>query len=224
MTLTPPELTAGALPGGVPSVRLTGRYIAPDGTPLSGTVSFAPPSVLTLPASDVIATTAAKVTLDTTGAFEVDLIPTDVPGMSPQRWSYQVTEKLKGIPPRVFHIMLPGGTGPVDLADIAPVSPYAGNYLPVAGPQGAKGDKGEPGEVTLAQLDALEARVAPRPQEFTQTSASTEWTIPHTMPYRPAVTVYDVSGREIGGSVEYPNPTTVLVKFAFAETGSAVLH
>lgn len=215
MTLTPPE---------VPTVRLRGRYLAPDKTPLAGTVSFAPPSVLTLPASDVISTTAAKVTLDSTGAFEVDLIPTDVPGMSPSRWSYQVTEKLKGVPPRIFHILLPGGTGPVDLADIAPVSPYAGNYLPVAGPQGAKGDPGEPGEVTSEQLDALEARVAPRPQEYTQTSALAEWTIPHTMPYRPSVNVYDVSGREIGGSVEYPTPTTVLVRFAFAETGSAVLH
>jgi hypothetical protein len=221
MTLTPD----------IPFVRLRGRYVAPDGKPLGGTVSFAPPSVLTLPASDVIATTAAQVRLDATGAFEVDLIPTDVPGMSPQKWSYQVTERLKPIPPReyhipprVYHIMLPAGTGPVDLADIAPVSPYAGNYLPVAGPQGAKGDKGEPGEVTNEQLDALEARVAPRPQEYTQTAASAEWTIPHTMPYRPAVSVYDVSGREIGGSVEYPTPTTVLVKFAFAETGSAVLH
>ncbi|AZM47812.1 hypothetical protein DMB38_20270 [Streptomyces sp. WAC 06738] len=208
----------------MPAVRLKGRYIAPDGTPLSGTVSFAPPSVLTLPESDIISTTAAKVTLDGTGYFEVDLIPTDAPGMSPARWSYQVTEKLKGTPPRVFHIMLPGGTGTVDLADIAPVSPYAGNYLPVAGPQGAKGDKGDPGDVTLAQLDALEARVAPRPQEFTQSTPSSQWTIAHTLPYRPAVVVYDVSGNEIGGSVEYTDPTTVTIRFSYAETGSAVLH
>ncbi|MFH9731870.1 hypothetical protein [Streptomyces sp. NPDC017260] len=223
MTLTH-SFAAGALPGGVPSARLSGRYIAADGTPLAGTLSFAPPSVLTLPNSDVIAATAAKVTLDSAGCFVVDLIPNDVPGMSPQKWAYQVTEKLKGLPPRIFHIMLPSGTGPVDLADIAPVSPYAGNYLPVAGPKGDTGATGAPGEVTSEQLDALEARVAPRPQEFVQTSASTEWTIPHTMPYRPFVTVYDTAGHEIGGLVEYPNPAVVLVRFAYAETGTAVLH
>lgn len=221
MTLTP-DLAVDA--PAVPTVRLTGRYITPDRKPLAGTLSFAPPTVLTLPDSDVISTTAAKVTLDAAGAFEVDLIPTDLPGMSPRGWSYQVTEKLTGLPRRVFHIMLPAGTGPVDLADIAPVSPFAGNYLPVAGPKGEKGEPGAPGEVTSEQLAALEARVSPRPQEYTQTSASAEWVIPHTMPYRPAVSVYDGSGREIGGSVEFPTPTTVLVRFAFAETGSALLH
>ncbi|MEV5264821.1 hypothetical protein [Streptomyces werraensis] len=221
MTLTPDLV---AMPAGVPSVRLRGRFVAPDGTPVAGTVQFAPPTVLTLPDADVISRTAAKVTLDETGAFEVDLIPNDAPGMSPRGWAYQVTEKLKGLPPRVYHIMLPGGTGPVDLADIAPVSPYAGNYLPVAGPRGEKGDPGTPGEVSSEQLAALEARVAPRPQEWTQATASTEWLITHSLPYRPQVTAYDSSGREIGGLVEYPSPTSVRVVFAYAETGSAVLH
>ncbi|MFC9505410.1 hypothetical protein [Streptomyces sp. NPDC057002] len=223
--MTPtPEISAAAMPAGIPSTPLTGRYIAPDGSPLSGTVHFAPPSVLTLPGSDTFAATAAKVTLDAEGRFEVTLVATDAPGMSPSSWAYQVTEKLKGIPPRVYHILLPASSTPVDLADIAPVNPYTGNYLPVTGPQGAKGDKGDPGEVSLEQLDALEARVAPRPQEWTQAAPSNEWTISHSLPYRPLVSVYDTSGREIGGSVDYPSPTTVTVRFAYAETGSAVLH
>ncbi|MGW3860698.1 hypothetical protein ACWEDZ_04350 [Streptomyces sp. NPDC005047] len=187
-------------------------------------MSFAPPSVLTLPGSDVFSTTAAKVTLDDQGAFSVTLIATDAPGMSPSQWAYQVTEKLKGVPPRVFHIALPASVTPVDLADIAPINPYTGNYLPVTGPRGAKGEKGEPGDVTLAQLEALEARTAPRPQEWAQSVGSNEWTITHSLPYRPLVTAYDTSGREIGGSVDYPSPTTVRVRFAYAETGSAVLH
>ncbi|WP_274032546.1 hypothetical protein [Streptomyces sp. MMBL 11-1] len=223
MTLTP-DLSASEMPAGIPSTRLTGRYIAPDGTPLVGSVSFAPPSVLTLPGSDIFAATPAKVTLDEQGGFEVTLIATDAPGMSPSHWAYQVTEKLKGLPRRVFHIALPASATTVDLADIAPINPYTGNYLPVTGPRGAKGEKGEPGDVSLAQLSALEARTAPRPQEWTQSAGSNEWTIPHTLPYRPLVTVYDTSGREIGGSVDYPSPTTVRVRFAVAETGSAVLH
>ncbi|MFE2539044.1 hypothetical protein [Actinacidiphila glaucinigra] len=213
-----------ALPEGVPSTLLRGRYIAPDGTPLVGKVSFAAPSVLTLPGSDVISTTAATVTLDETGAFEVRLIATDAPGMSPAKWTYQVTEKFKGVPPRIFHVLLPASADPVQIADIAPISPYAGIYMPVTGPQGEKGEPGTPGEVTLAQLDALEARVAPRPQEWTQAAPSTEWTIPHSLPYRPLVSLYDTSGREIGGLVDYPSPTTVTARFAYAETGSAVLH
>ncbi|WP_369042238.1 hypothetical protein [Streptomyces sp. Midd1] len=217
-------MTTPDVPTALPLTRLKGRYVAPDGTPLAGTLMFAPPSVLTLPQSDVIATTAAKVVLDLEGSFEVTLIPTDAPGMSPQRWTYQVTERFKGLPPRVYHILLPASEFPVDLADIAPVSPYAGNYLPVAGPRGPQGEAGTPGEVSIEELEALEARVAPRPQEFSQGAPSTEWMISHSMPYRPSVLVYDTSGREIGGSVEYPTPTTVTVRFAYAETGSAILH
>ncbi|MEV7902166.1 hypothetical protein [Streptomyces anulatus] len=217
-------MSAPEMPDGIPSTRLTGRYLAPDGSPLVGTVSFAPPSVLTLPGSDTFAATPAKVTLDDHGSFSVTLIATDAPGMSPSHWAYQVTEKLKGIPRRVYHIALPASALPVDLADIAPINPYAGNYLPVTGPRGATGEKGEPGEVTLAQLDALEARTAPRPQEWTQSAGNREWIITHSLPYRPLVTAYDTSGREIGGVVDYPSPTTVRLRFAHAETGSAVLH
>lgn len=210
-------------PEGIPTTRLTGRYRAPNGIPLKGTVFFAPPSVLTLPEHDTIFTTRAEVPL-VDGDFNVLLVATDAAGMSPAKWTYQVTEKIQGIPPRVYHILLPYSETAVDLADLAPISPYAGNYMPVVGPRGVQGLKGEPGEVTLGQLDALEARVAPRPQEHSQSAPSNEWTIPHSMPYRPAVNVYDNSGREIGGSVEYPSPTTVTVRFAYAETGSAHLH
>lgn len=126
--MTPtPESTLYALPVGVPSVHLTGRFIAPDGTPLTGSLTFAPPSVLTMPDADTIANTVATVdiTKEDQGRFEVNLIATDGPGMSPRNWTYLVTEKLKGAQIRQYHIMLPERPGgdPVDLADLAPVSP-----------------------------------------------------------------------------------------------------
>ncbi|MFJ4686474.1 hypothetical protein [Streptomyces sp. NPDC088789] len=226
--MTPtPDATVYALPAGVPSVHLTGRFIAPDGAPLTGTLTFAPPSVLTMPDADTIANTVATVEIakEDQGRFEVNLIATDGPGMSPRNWTYLVTEKLKGAQIRQYHIMLPERPGgdPVDLADLAPVSPYTGRYLPVVGPTGATGAQGAPGEVSQAELDALEDRVAPRAVTWTQTAASAQWTIPHSFPYPPSVRTYDTSGREIGGLVDNPSPTTVTVQFAFAETGSAIL-
>lgn len=226
--MTPtPDATVYALPAGVPSVHLTGRFIAPDGTPLTGTLTFAPPMVLTMPDADTIANTVATVEISKAdrGSFEVNLIATDAPGMSPRGWSYQVTEKLKGAQIRQYHIMLPERLGgePVNLADLAPVSPYTGRYLPVVGPTGAEGPQGLPGEVSRAELEALEGRVAPRAVSWTQAAASAQWTIPHSFPYPPAVRTYDTSGREIGGLVHNPAPNTVTVQFAFAETGSAIL-
>ncbi|MEW1922259.1 hypothetical protein [Streptomyces sp. NPDC088360] len=226
MTPTPSPLIYD-LPAGVPSVRLTGRFIAPDGTPLTGKLTFAPPSVLTMPEADTIANTVATVEIgeEDLGRFAVNLIATDAPGMSPRGWTYQVTEKLKGAQIRQYHIMLPQvpDGGPVDLADLAPVSPYTGRYLPVVGPTGATGAPGAPGEVKRVELEALEERVAPRPVEWSQTAASPLWTIAHAFPYPPAVRTYDTSGREIGGVVEHASSTTVTVQFAYAETGSAIL-
>ncbi|WP_329147251.1 hypothetical protein OIU91_16780 [Streptomyces sp. NBC_01456] len=226
MTPTPDSLVH-ELPAGVPSVHLTGRFIAPDGTPLTGTLTFAPPMVLTMPDADTIANTVAtvEITKADQGSFEINLIATDAPGMSPRGWTYLVTEKLKGAQIRQYHIMLPERPGgdPVDLADLAPASPYSGRYLPVVGPTGATGAQGLPGEVRRAELEALEERLAPRPVTWSQGSASALWTIDHAFPYLPAVRTYDTSGREIGGLVGCLDPYTVTVQFAFAETGSAIL-
>ncbi|MEV6309984.1 hypothetical protein AB0M10_15465 [Streptomyces sp. NPDC051840] len=230
MTIPTPDLPPYEMPDGVASVRLTGRFIAPDGRPLTGRVTFAPPSVLTMPGADTIANTAAtvEITAADRGRFALTLIATDSEGMSPRGWSYLVTERLAGAEMRQYHIMLPAmpDSGPdasVDLADLAPVSPYTGRYLPVVGPRGATGATGAPGEVSRAELVALEERVAPRPVTWTQSMGSREWLIPHAYPYPPAVRTYDTSGREIGGLVEYPSPASVTVHFASAETGSAIL-
>lgn len=211
------------LPPGVLLARLTGYYTAPDGTPLNGSVTFTPPTILKLSGFGVFTASRVTATLNE-GRFDVTLLANDTPGMSPYGWPYQVVERLQGVPIRVYHILLPHSPSPVDLADLAPAAPYTGNWLPAFGPKGDKGDKGDPGEVSRAELDALAASTAPRPQQFFQGSPSRDWVIDHTLPYPPAVTLFDAYGREIGGAVEYPTPTSVTVHFAYAETGSAILH
>jgi hypothetical protein len=216
-----------ALPSGVPLVRLTGRFIAPDGTPLTGKLTFAPPMVITLPGADTISPIPATVEIgkEDQGSFAVNLIASDAPGMSPSGWTYRVTEKITGAQMREYHILLPWreDSASVDLADLAPASPYTGRYLPVVGATGPQGPQGIPGEVQHTELQALEERVAPRPVSWTQTVASTEWNITHAFPYRPGVRTYDNSGREIGGLVSHLTDTSVTVQFAHAETGSAIL-
>ncbi|MFF8283339.1 hypothetical protein ACF06W_11520 [Streptomyces albus] len=158
--MTPtPESDPYVLPPGVPSVRLTGCFVAPDGRPLTGKLTFAPPSVLTMRDADVIANTVAVVEIaeEDQGRFAVDLIATEAPGMSPSGWTYLVTEKLKGAEMRQYHIMLPlrPGGGSVDLADLAPVSAYSGRYLPVVGPTGAQGPPGKDGQSYTADGQGL---------------------------------------------------------------------
>ncbi|MFE3586805.1 phage tail protein [Streptomyces niveus] len=159
------------LPEGIPTVRVTGRFLFPDGRPLSGQVSFRAPSLITFGAYDVILGGPVVASLDATGAFEVVLPATDAPGMNPSDWSYQVAEQLTGVPiNRVYQVLLPADTPEVDLADIAPTDPTTPNYVAVRGdsayevavengfvgtvaqwlasligPQGVKGDQGAAG-------------------------------------------------------------------------------
>ena len=171
------------LPEGIPTVRVTGRFLFPDGRPLSGQVSFRAPSLVTFGAYDVILGGPVVVPLDATGAFEVELPATDAPGMNPSDWSYQVAEQLAGVQVnRVYQILLPAETPEADLADLAPTDPTTPTYVAVRGdsayevavangfvgsvaqwlasldgPQGVKGDTGATGP---AGDDAYEVAVA----------------------------------------------------------------
>ncbi|MFD7121895.1 collagen-like protein [Streptomyces sp. NPDC059922] len=122
------------LPESIPTVTVTARYLTPDGTPLTGSVTFRAPAVLTFPDSDVILGGPVVVQLDATGAIAVTLPATDAPGMDPDGWAYVVTEQLAGVGPgRSYAILLPAEHPAVDLADIAPTDPGRPNYLAVRG-------------------------------------------------------------------------------------------
>lgn len=159
------------LPEGIPTVRVTGRYLLPDGTPLAGQVVFRAPSLITFPDSDVILGGPVTAPLDAQGAFAVTLPATDAPDMNPTGWSYSVAEQLAGVANgRTYQILLPAETPAVDIADIAPTDPTTPNYVAVrgdsayevavkqgfvgtveqwlaslVGPQGVKGDTGATG-------------------------------------------------------------------------------
>ncbi|WP_030579200.1 hypothetical protein [Streptomyces globisporus] len=159
------------LPEGIPTVRLTGRFLTPDGRALSGQVVLRAPSLVTFGEYDVILGGPVTAPLDSTGAFEVVLPATDAPGMNPSDWSYQVAEQLTGVPAnRIYQILLPAESPEVDLADIAPTDPSTPSYVAVrgdsayevaveqgftgnvsqwlaslVGPQGVKGDTGPVG-------------------------------------------------------------------------------
>ncbi|MEU2759399.1 hypothetical protein [Streptomyces sp. NPDC007094] len=122
------------LPEGIPTVRLTGRFLTPDGRPLAGQVVVRAPNLVTFGEFDVILGGPVTAPLDSTGAFEVELPATDAPGMNPSGWSYQVAEQLTGVPAnRIYQILLPAEAPEVDLADIAPTDPSTPTYVAVRG-------------------------------------------------------------------------------------------
>ncbi|MFE3905424.1 hypothetical protein ACFXPY_35345 [Streptomyces sp. NPDC059153] len=148
------------LPENIPTVTVTGRYLAPNGRPLTGSVTFRAPAVLTFPDSDVILGGPVVATLNASGQLEVDggpvvLPATDAPDMDPTGWSYTVTEQLAGVPSnRSYNILLPAEFPDVDLADIAPTDPTKPNYIPVEGPKGDTGATGAPGSRIYSGADA----------------------------------------------------------------------
>lgn len=133
----------GSLPAAIPTVVVTGTYRGPDGRGLAGTVTFTGPGLLTFAVSDLFVAGPVVARLDETGSFSVRLPATDAPDMNPSGWSYTVKENLTGVTgSRTFGMVLPKGTGPINLADVAPADPTTPNYVAVPGPQGPKGDRG----------------------------------------------------------------------------------
>lgn len=122
------------LPEGIPTVRLTGRYLTPDGRPLAGQVVVRAPGLITFGAYDVVLGGPVTAPLDATGAFAVEIPAVDAPGMSPSDWTYTVAEQLIGVPTnRVYQVRLLAETPAVDVADIAPTDPTTPNYVAVRG-------------------------------------------------------------------------------------------
>ncbi|WKU45963.1 hypothetical protein Q3V23_18920 [Streptomyces sp. VNUA116] len=131
------------LPESIPVVNVTGRFLSPDGRPLSGTVTFRAPAQITFPEADVILGGPLVAQLDAQGQISATLPATDSPRMDPTGWSYTVTEALSGIPTgRTYQLLLPSRQPHVDLADAAPTDPTKPNYLPVLGPKGDQGERG----------------------------------------------------------------------------------
>ncbi|MEV0440949.1 hypothetical protein AB0I84_09180 [Streptomyces spectabilis] len=131
------------LPESIPTVTVRGRFLSPDGRPLSGSVTFRAPAQITFPDADVILGGPVVAQLDAQGQISATLPATDAPDMDPAGWSYTVAEQLVGIPTgRSYNVLLPAEQPLVDLADIAPTDPSKPNYIPVVGPEGPRGPAG----------------------------------------------------------------------------------
>ncbi|MHC0429982.1 phage tail protein [Streptomyces sp. O3] len=143
------------LPETIPTVTVTAWYLTPDGRPMTGSVEFRPPAMLTHADADVMLGGPTIARLDEEGRISVVLPATDADGWNPTEWTYTVRERLAGVtPPRGYQIVLPAAQPTVDLADVAPVDPAAADYVAVPGPPGEPGEPGpagpagEPGLVT----------------------------------------------------------------------------
>lgn len=123
------------LPGNITTRTLTGTYTAPTGGPGAGTVIIDTlPQVLTDATAPAFIAGATTLDVDLTGHITVTLPCTDDPDLSPTGWVYRITENIVGRPQRVYYIPLVYGDGsPVDLAEIAPVSPPPTQYSTVYG-------------------------------------------------------------------------------------------
>ncbi|QPB09558.1 hypothetical protein CPT_Sycamore_018 [Streptomyces phage Sycamore] len=160
------------LPASVPTVTLHGKYLGPDGRPLSGWVEILAPIPLTFPNADAFVTGPVIVPLDSEGTFAVTLPATDVAGSNPTDWAYWITEKLQGVNDRKpYAIKLPQALKDPWLDDLAPTDPGTPNYVGVEGARiyqgtdvppaglGRHGDMYVRTDVTAAFLNVSDTRV-----------------------------------------------------------------
>lgn len=117
-----------SLPVGLSTVTVTANALRPDGSGLTGTITFRPPSTLVAAAYDV--ELAGPVEMRFTGdavAKTATLVATDAAGVLPSGFTYSVEESWTDAPGRTYSISLPAANPTVSLADIAQVSEDAGD-------------------------------------------------------------------------------------------------
>jgi peptidoglycan/xylan/chitin deacetylase (PgdA/CDA1 family) len=116
-----------ALPANYTTVTVFGRYIDFTGAPMQGTVTFTPSQkYVTNPSADVLIFSAPLVaTLDETGYFEIEIPATDDPDVTPQGFTWTVTESFNRRAGRSFSIAVPQDTPEpgIDLVTVGPVFP-----------------------------------------------------------------------------------------------------
>ncbi len=116
---------------------MTGTFVGLDGQPIAGTITFAatPLAMLDFTSLKTIVPRALTATLDSNGHFSIILPATDDPDISPQNFTYTVTQNWIG--GRVFSVEAPQNTT-VDITTVSPVPDSLGNPI-VRGPRGIDG-------------------------------------------------------------------------------------
>lgn len=127
---------------------VTGRFLAPDGSPLSGSVIFTPTFLFARDSQAVTLPAPVSVKLDAEGRVSASLL---VPAADaePDAWVWEACPQLRGkhgvVKLRDFAFELTADA-PVNLAEVTPVpDPVTGEYV-TKGDRGEQGPKGEQGE------------------------------------------------------------------------------
>lgn len=144
---------------------VTGRFLAPDGSPLAGSVVFTPAFSSATDGQAVTLPAPVPAQLDAEGRLEVSLL---VPGegTQPSAWTWRACPRLRhaggAVGLAAFSFELVEGQ-PVNLAEVLPVPSASGEYV-TRGEPGADGVGiasiiTEGGELVFALTDGRETRV-----------------------------------------------------------------
>ncbi|MEU7348340.1 glycerophosphodiester phosphodiesterase [Streptomyces bacillaris] len=141
-----------ALPEDAPTVTIVDTRTHPDGGPMRGRVILRPaPALVTNPEAGHIAQGDAEGRwID--GALSITVLAADAAGWDPTGYTHTVMEYPDDAQGRVYPVLLTTDLGDtVDLAALAPVEHYSGDYVLVPGPTGPTGPQGPAGTAEAEQ-------------------------------------------------------------------------
>lgn len=100
---------------------VTGKFLAPDGTPAVGELEFTPSNTLVYDTDgNVYIVTGQTVILDANGAFSTTLMVTDDVNVEPNGWLWYVDERIPN--GKSWYMELPTSGSPLDISTIYPTS------------------------------------------------------------------------------------------------------
>lgn len=127
-----------------------GKYTGLDGNPISGSITFICPVLLTDSAEDVfVVPVPLTIELDANGEFTKALPCTDDTDLNPTNWRYTVKETFNQGGGRTFSLEVPQGVGTIELADLTELP----SNLPVYTSEFVKSVNGEQGDIEITSFD-----------------------------------------------------------------------
>ncbi|MEV3848106.1 hypothetical protein AB0J30_15080 [Streptomyces microflavus] len=135
-----------ALPDGAQTITITDRRTHPDGGPMRGRIVLRPaPGLVTNPDLGHIAQGDAEASW-VDGELTLTVLAADATGYEPTGYTHTVAEYPEGAPGRLYAVLLTTDLGDtVDLATLAPTTPYTGDRVLALGPPGPPGPPGADG-------------------------------------------------------------------------------
>ena len=224
------------LPTGTTLVTLVATYINVDGSPASGSVSFALNQVLT-GAAVFIEPQTITVTLSGSGTLSVVLPATDNTQYTPNSWTYTVTEQVGEatlvpaagwpVPPppppgRAYQIPLPYSLGSTqNLASIVPAS----ILIPITNISGISNTAGNAPVLTPTFANGVAAQLSDTSRDYqvylAVTTSGTATTVAIGPTSTPANTIRPSASVTAGQLISFRLPAGWFVKWAGTTTAIA---